>query len=309
MPEEKQQQNMATPPSVDEKNTPSESGKYASSLKPLRTYQGDVNDAVHNNNVSVVGIAVAEQNRKYANMSDSPTAEEPTDSKIKNKFFMVVGSLLFILGAVTIGGVYYVRSEEAAKKASEKNTIISYSEIFAIPIASSTREDLIKTIQTKTRELKSPVGSVLFLNLTEGTLEASKDSVFTLLSPNMPPSLRRSLAESYMIGVYSFDINAPFIIMKTEDYGGSYAGMLKWEERMISDIGKLYNISPPNSSSTPYVFEDETMINKDLRVVKNQSQKTILLYSFVDKNTILITSNESIFKAIVGKYMMGKVTR
>ena len=106
-----------------------------------------------------------------------------------------------------------------------------------------------------------------------------------------------------MLGIYSFDTNEPFIILTTNDFPASFSGMLKWENNMVLDLGKLFSISENTATKT---FLDQALQNKDLRILKNTSEKTILLYSFIDKNTLVITTNQNILTAIVGKYLIGK---
>ena len=71
---------------------------------------------------------------------------------------------------------------------------------------------------------------------------------------------------------------------------------------MTNDIGAWFGVF---GTSTPK-FQDEELRNKDLRVFKNENGNTILLYSFLDKDTLLITGNENIFSAILGKYLIQK---
>jgi hypothetical protein len=111
-----------------------------------------------------------------------------------------------------------------------------------------------------------------------------------------------------MLGIYSFDTNEPFIILTTNDFANSFSGMLRWEKDMVSDFEKIFLISQKIGSTT-VEFVDEALRNKDLRILQNENKKTILLYSFVDKNTIVITTNESIFTAIVNKYNVSKQIR
>ena len=81
--------------------------------------------------------------------------------------------------------------------------------------------------------------------------------------------------------------------------------MLKWEKDMVSDVGKLFGISV-NASSTPQTFVDQERRNKDLRVLKDENGKVILLYSFIDNNTLLITKNENVFGAVLSKFLISQ---
>ena len=122
----------------------------------------------------------------------------------------------------------------------------------------------------------------------------------------MPSELSRSFDKKFMVGIYSFDTNEPFIILKTSDYGASYAGMLKWEKEMSRDLGEIFSL-PATLYGAPFI--DEEYKNKDLRVLRNTDGKVAMLYSFIDKNTLLITANENVFSAILGKYVISQQVR
>jgi hypothetical protein len=99
-----------------------------------------------------------------------------------------------------------------------------------------------------------------------------------------------------------------FILISVKDYAESYAGMLIWEKDMPKDLGEIFKVSSSLSSTTS-LFTDEAIKNKDLRVLKDQNKNTVLLYSFVDKNTLLITTNEDVFSALLGKYQLKEQTK
>jgi hypothetical protein len=208
--------------------------------------------------------------------------------------------LLFILGVFTVGTVYYFKSQNPAVNVNQNKTIISYSQTKNLQIASSTRKDFITSILVEKQNLKLPVNSVLYLNTGD------INRFVELIAPHMPSELARSIDSRYMLGIYSYNTNEPFIILTETDFGLSYSGMLEWEKSMTSDLGEIFSVS---QASTTSIFEDEALKNKDLRIIKDSSRKTILLYSFIDKNTILITTNENIFSAILGRYMTSKIAQ
>ena len=111
-----------------------------------------------------------------------------------------------------------------------------------------------------------------------------------------------------MLGTYSFDTNALFLILSINDYPSAYAGMLKWEPNILSDIGGLFEVRA-QASTTKLEFSDEALQNKDLRIVKDLNGNTLFLYSFIDKNTLVLTTNENILTAIMGKYLLSKMVK
>lgn len=274
-------------------------------IKSLRTYQGDVEEAMSKNKYSATTILVAEQKRR----EEAPVprvAEKHINLEVRNKFFTILGISLFLIGVLVVTAVYYVRSNEKVEIVKQTKAIIDFVEEKNFPVASSTRDSLISMIVSEKNSFKKPANSVLYINTTSNTETPEKiDKIISLLAPNMLPSLARSLSGEYMIGIFSYDSTDPFIILSTVDYPSSYAGMLKWEKDMVKDLGKLFSITEDTSG----VFIDEAIRNKDLRILKDSSNKTLLVYSFIDKNTLVITKNENIFNAILAKYLTSKNVR
>ena len=289
----------------EEKNPKTSLEQIKTPIKSLRTYQGDVDEILSKGKESATTILVAEQKRKELIPHTQIVARS---SIFRNKLFIVVGMVLFFLGIITIITVYYVRSNEQVMVVQKTKALIGFSEEKTFALTGLSGKQLATKILSEKQTFKLPPNSVLYLNtLGENTDQAAVSDVLKLLAPRMPSSLSRSFEDKYMLGIYSFDKNEPFIIFTTKDFPSSFAGMLKWEKDMPLDLGEIFKI-PEGLMETSSLFEDEALRNKDLRVLRDTNKNTILLYSFIDKNTLVITSNENIFTAIIGKYLISKQT-
>jgi hypothetical protein len=234
-----------------------------------------------------------------------PEPQEALALEVKNRFFFSVGVALLSLGIVILGIVYYMKSKDTIVAVNQEKTIISYTDKKEFNIASSTKKDFVNFINKEKQNLKPGTNSVLYIRTTDGDSVANIKNVMTIIAPRMPSELSRSLSEKYMFGIYSMDTSEPFILLTGNDFGLNYSGLLQWEKGMASDLGAIFSL-PADATVT---FEDEALKNKDLRIVRGQDRKTVLLYTFLDKNTILITSNEGVFSAILGKFTTSQVSR
>lgn len=280
--------------------------KIDTSAKSLRTYQGDVEEAVSKNHYSTSKIFVAEQKKKIEAM---PSVEIPRDTGARNKLFIIIGATLLVLGIIIIGTMYYIKSRNEVVIQQKTSALIGYSEEKILPTTNSTKEKLIKDILAEQQSFNLPVNSVLYINTVNSSSTPTEiENILSLIAPQMPSSLSRSFSKEYMIGMYSSGANEPFIILTTNDFASSFSGMLKWEKYMSSDLGKLFSLTQ-NTGSTTIEFKDEALHNKDLRVLRDENDRTILLYSFIDRNTLVITSSENIFTALIGKYNVSKQIR
>ena len=120
-----------------------------------------------------------------------------------------------------------------------------------------------------------------------------------------------------MFGLHVLNVNQPFLVFKTNYYQNTYAGMLSWENTLMEDIGSIF--TPPEvavvAETSDQVlgrnknFEDIVVKNRDTRALRNQDGKIIFLYSFPDKNTLVLTTNADTLEKISTRLLSGKLIR
>ncbi|HXK31456.1 MAG TPA: transmembrane domain-containing protein, partial [Candidatus Paceibacterota bacterium] len=159
------------------------------------------------------------------------------------------------------------------------------------------------------------------------------------LAPDTPPELLRSLGGEYLLGIHVFDANQTFLILDIENYTTAYSAMLGWEWTMQADLEPLFTrkprpripeegfVPPPapaivaTSSATSTAgsatssttvnqpppqfiqprFIDRVVENRDTRVIQNQAGDILLLWTFLDRSTLLITTNEYTLREVVSR--------
>ena len=285
------------------KNTPENKPKERVPIKSLRTFQGDVQEAISQNNFSTTKIFVAEQEKRLENPEPEVTAGK---TKARNNTFALFGSVFILLGVLIMGWFYYAKSNEKVAVEERTKALIGFSE--EKKITASNREELLSKFSESRNSWNVVVNSVLYANIDSNSGKVSAENFLDMLAPNMPPSLKRSFGHEYMLGIYSFDTNEPFLILKVADYPLAYSGMLKWEETMLNDVGGLFG-SMSEISDKSETFVDESIKNKDLRVLKNSTGNPLILYSFIDRETLVITKNRNILGAVVDKILINSQTR
>jgi hypothetical protein len=124
----------------------------------------------------------------------------------------------------------------------------------------------------------------------------------------IPEILKRTLLPDFMVGTFSFGKNLPFIILKTSYFENAYAGMLSWENDLEKDFQVLFRLTGYQTAGgilaelTPTTikkFSDSVIVNKDVRILKDETGQIMLLYGIIDKETIIITVNDTAFKEIL----------
>lgn len=162
-------------------------------------------------------------------------------------------------------------------------------------------------------------------------------SFLALLAPNIPADLLRTISPTFLLGVHSFDTNQPFLLLKVDPYEQAFAGMLAWEPTMHQDLSPLFDYTPsphintdtsdtttaasstataatssatpatsttaavtnPDSAFTQATFVDTIVENHDARALKNTAGDIYFLWTFLDRNTVLITTNPNTVREVI----------
>lgn len=283
-------------------------------LRPIRTYESDVAEYVQVGNMSVSKIALAEQTRR--NRTDQIVRTDATQSSANNKVIAISISVLLFLAAGSIVAYLFLGKTEDTPASIRVGT----TQVKTIILA-DVQKELDTTIIEPTRfrevlinERKNsslPLGKILtpFATRKEGqaTVLVPVDAFMDMTGLRVGAQLSRSLDPEFMFGIHSYDGNQPFLILKTRSYASAFTGMLEWENRLGDDLRDLF-FDLPVGTPLSTLWTDTVFENKDLRILRD-GNKTRLLYSLIDKNTIVITTNEQTFKEILSRFYSASLVR
>lgn len=283
-------------------------------LKNVRTYMTDMADTVRANEISVIKVALAEQDKK----NNEEIYKEIEGTPVK-KFFWFIGGLILILGAIY--GVYFIIQQKAKDNIPpqiiKEESLISYDEITSVELNDSQNleNQITNYLDQKSSSVKND--SIKYFSITKDVggvkNKIISSDIFSLFEFTAPSSLVRSLDDSYMMGTYSKESGSDpnstnisqklFLIFKTKDYERSYVGMLDWEKTMASDMLYLFKLNTKENKLdlNKRQWKDIIINNKDARILINESNQPILYYLFVDKNNLIITTNTDTIKEIVNR--------
>ncbi len=274
--------------------------KYPSGRR-LRTFQGDVAALMKQQQVSEASVVLAEQKKQLATGSrERALATKARNELIKNIITICIALLLLTGGG---GALYFFlknREFPVPTIGGGKGTIFTDKKIVVSIPGSITRRDLISSITKATNDASKDAGIVTEIKLLEsGALDKSALSTsrfFQILDTHIPSSLLRSLDPSFLIGANQ---DAPFILFTTTFFESAFANMLDWETQMEPDIGPVF--SQNASQIAENKFEDSVMRNKDTRVLRNPSGDILFLYTFPDREHLILTTNENTLSEILAR--------
>lgn len=297
-------------------------------IKPLRTFQGDVAEAIERQKTSLIKIKMAEEKRRESEERASPHI---SGTRYGIKAIILVLSIIFILVGGTIFAItkYFAGTPDDAPVAVY-DTLIPYGTSEKINVSRTTRNDLIGAFASLRKEHITPL-SIKYLKLSggpDGSTAIPTSKLFSILSTSAPQELIRSFDDTFMAGGYGAQTTEPFLLIRIDSFDNAYSGMLSWEDTMMDDIGPLFTpehvaftasqtqVSLPDASSSTSVtkgrqsiFQDLVIGNRDTRAVRDDHGAIVLVYSFIDHNILLVTTNEEAFKGMVAKLTAAKLIR
>jgi len=274
-------------------------------IKNLRTYKGDMADAIAHEHISAVKIAAAESDR---NGMMAPVQSEPTH---RGLLFTAIGIIILSI-TLALGGYFYFKSNSVPPPLQMlPASLVDVTNTQTLSIGSGS--NFINNFETSIEGLKIPVGSlwqIVPLNSQNLPIATTTD-FFTALGVQVPGQLSIGLGDQYTFGAYGSTLNHPFIIINISSFDNAFPAMLSWESTMPDDLNFLIAADHPNlppTYTTP-VFSDKIILNKDVREFDDASGTPEILYSFTDTHTLVITTDESAMSAIITGLDTAQVVR
>lgn len=247
----------------------------------------------------------------------------PSSSSGRSAAPLLVGSLLLLAVAGGVGwfayNQYLVKTAVPVPSVPESR-FLSAESTATLDVKGLGRDDLIAKINDATQGAKA--GSLLHLDLREGTSTEKTADFFSALDTQAPGSLVRSLEPVFMMGAIGLQGQSSgesrFLIFRLSSYDAAFGGMLNWEKTMPSDIGPLFATSGAMQALDPAsVFKDVVYRNKDVRAlyapVADASGATttspVLLYSFFNNKMLIVTDRLETLQTLIDRLTQEELAR
>lgn len=311
-------------------------------IKSLRTFQGDAAEIIKKQNTSILSIALAEKKKQQKEVKTKP----PGNPELRKKVLLILASVfLVLLGVGAVMTLFFIQKKapEVVSLPEQEKTIVGFTTKESLDVSNAGRDNLLETLIAKRLETNLNAGEIAYIALTKKVGESdvllSPIELFALLDTKSPGSVLRAFDNKFMFGFYRTETNEPFLLIGLSSFENAFDGMLRWEKDMNSDIGALFTrrvlpvtettkVETAGETSTKATtteikttkvlnldiptlsgFTDETVNNKDARVLLSNGGNIILLYSFIDRDTLLITTSRTVLREMVGKIISQKLIR
>lgn len=314
-------------------DTPNQTPNPASGeLKPIRTYQGDVEEILKKENVSLSTIAIAEQNKEPEREAPVLFTQQPEKPKVlhvetplqeRGGFHRTqvnwkrLGLLLAAgagIGLLMWGGFVFITRERPPETEPVRLPLPKDdTPVGAVSFSGTeTRTAVQKAIRDRAKSVVLPLNETGVFPVTHSGAPMDPLNFLSLLRSSASGTLIRALGNEMVFGVHNFQGNQLFLVIPVLSFDHAFDGMIAWEKQLLQDVGPLFGIKPEDlqmaSASTTaellqrrIAIKDVIIKNKDARAAFDTEGKIVFLYAFPDKQTLIMTSNEETFKILLNK--------
>jgi hypothetical protein len=281
---------------------------------PLHTYSSDFADHIDEQKSSTFSVLAAQSDAGQTTVS----ASRPRRTFVP----LAAGVAMLVIGIGAVAGAYILTHKGASSSPLGLNvpSLIRFDESVEVK---GTGQDLMTAISNVSQG-GSVSGNVVVTYVT-GPDATSTTGIpqqggvlIKALSLPAPDILLRNIDDSSTVGTIRAGTESrPFFILKVSSYERTFAGMLAWEQTLPQDLSILYPAYPSlpdttastTATSTPVrvvapytpVFTDGVVANYDVRILRDASGRSLMLYGYRGKDTLIIARDEAAFTALVSR--------
>jgi len=267
----------------------------------VHTFKDDVQNLVRTSKMSMTRIAALESDSDNRNKTEE-SAREPWKTTVivsLTVLFLVIG------GVLALGAYYAYRLNTTPNLTPQFEPSIIFTEAReSVDISEKDARGTMSMLANARRNSIFSLGSIIELYLTRSVETTEGQSVPThvdaidflkTIGADTPDTFVQTLNSDYVVGIHVIDENVPFLILTTRSYGHAFSGMLAWESSIEENLDPFF--SPNAKQSKPAVaeggnaFADTVIQNIDVRILRDSNGEIRMLYAFVDRNTIIATTN------------------
>lgn len=221
--------------------------------------------------------------------------ENISPQSTQNKTLMII-SVVLILAA--LAGVFFAffiqQKKETVEVKKQSSHILFVDKNIFLDIDGLTKNQVIQSIVNESINTTIRTGDVESIYLLENNNVIGWKRFLELTGIQTPQEILDNTEDDFMIGVHKETTNSIFFLLKVKSFTDIFPGMKLWEtsifESLHSFFGKDINID------TKYLltkdFENNVVLNKNSRILKDNTGATVLEYIFAEENAVVIISNE-----------------
>lgn len=260
----------------------------------LRTFRSDSAKYVKEKGISLIDVA-ASQSKQRTLLRDEKRKE---GRGINFSAIILPIVIVIVLAGAGVGGFFIFKN---LQKPETTTYVLSKPPIVADEEIETTLSGFQKLIEGSVK-----TNRLIYLPIIKQSEEPKRLVTVREFFNNfgiIPASdLMSDFENNFMLSVFHSTQNWPILIFKVKSYDRTFAGMMRWERDMPADFKKIFPLEP--QSFKDMSFTDKEIKNQDARVLYNEGGEPVLMYSFFNRNYLIITTGEDALKEIFRRFSL-----
>lgn len=274
-------------------------------LSGLRTFRQDVSRTTQERKLSAADIAIAEEARRRRGTQVTKERTSYFGTIILTILLLTVGGAALFVGYRALQPPENIVSQE---KPRQPLVVTETQE--EIEITGRSANDIREQLRQRLRSGDITIATIReyffttqqLVNNVPAKLYVGAPLFFSSLQTSMPAELLRNLADNFMYGIFSFDGNRGYFVVRPTSLTIAFKSMLEWEDNgLIRDILPLLTPVQITQDDIFAPFIDEVISNQDVRIARNPQGQEVLLYSLTSQNLLVIASDSETFREVVAR--------
>src|SRR3990167_9343767 len=202
------------------------------SVKPLRTYKDDIANAIKNRE-----------------KTEDETQNYSSKEYVKKVSVVILSAILVVFGAGAAFYFYGKSKSDTVEIQPKIKSIIFADETEEFEIANLSKRQILSGLSSVKDQTALPESKIKNISIVKSTKDknsaidkksVSSSDFLNSIEARVSTAFIRSLETVFMLGIHILRSgNQPFLILKTNFYENSFAGMLQWENNIKEDIASF----------------------------------------------------------------------
>jgi len=273
--------------------------------KVMKTYAEDMADVIENDQSGLVKKIIHEQEmRELEKKNVSPVSQI-------NKVYIFL-SFIFLTGALLTFVFLLVREERSSVIVEPQFIPLFFNDksVF-LEVSDLPKEKIIESVLTEVKNTSVKSGGIESIYITKNKQIMGLRSFLGLMKSNLVLPDATLVNENFMTGVFKGDENGFFLLLKMRSFQDIFDNLKKWESKMFYDMHAFFGF--PINTSTNYLltknFEDGIIKNKNARILYDQDGKIVMMYVFVDENSLAIANKIEVINELVTRLSSSQIKK
>ena len=278
--------------------------KMSPPVAAVETMRKDVLEGIKSKQISLANIAIAEQELRRRR------EQQAYLNQTRRWQNLVVGlGLIFVLLGGTVMSYYAFFHESAEEPVPEtvadREYLVTPDKEKIVDARGFSERDVRNEFESAVRSATEPVKSitVIVFSMGENNKMLPAKDLLAALFPNTPDKLLRNIGDKYMAGFYTGESrNHGFLALSIDSFENALEGTREWERMDFSRAYELLTTLNASPDESGLEWHDASIRNTDVRVLEDPVRDTYLVYSFLDRETLVFTTDKTAFVEILARF-------